>query len=106
MAIRGPWNKGGLVRSFATQHDADRLGHDRQIETQRPRVHIVPFHPDDFFEIDDQVSAGDLPGTGESRDNAETDEMSRFIARHFGGQWRPWADERHVTREHIETLRR
>src|SRR5687768_4212204 len=105
LAAGGAVRQGGLVGALSAYHDPERPEHDLEVASQRPGLDVVPLEADDLFEVGDQVSSVHLPRAREPWYDAQSHEMAALIVADLARQRRAWADERHVSSEHVEQLR-
>src|SRR6185295_3122693 len=86
------------------EHRGNGLQENPEILPECPFPDIVDLQPDDLLKVRNEVSAVDLPGTGNSRLYIEPGVVMLLVKIDLGGQRRAGADQRHVTTQDIPQL--
>ena len=85
-----------LLASLTSKDGAKGFEKNLNIGCDTPMIDVETVEADDFFEISDFTTAGDLPETGNAGFNADTTFVVGGILIVFVNSWRTSADERHT----------
>src|SRR5437867_10968036 len=88
------------------EHDHDRAKQNAEIHEERPLTDVMRLERHDLLEIGHLVAPRHLPRPRDSGLHIEAGVMMFFVERHFRRQRRPRPDERHLTPQHIDELRK